>query len=205
MCSAPVVVIGVRAPLAAGQVDEGDLADRVASLLPAPLQRKLRSITTCPCMESRAPCVAQAATGLLASLLLEGVNVSRNLQDSVPGVLPGHTHGILILGAATHAPESGETPLLRCVLRLASSAAVLTSCSAAASACGTELCCWWRLPTCMMEWERDESSLTPVLPVLRALLACPTSSCTVSAHVTSTCSQQPNLAAMAEAATSSCV
>jgi hypothetical protein len=41
--------------------------------------------------------------------------------------------------------------------------------------------------TCMMECEREESSLTPVLPVLRARFACPTSSCTVSARVTSTC------------------
>ncbi len=38
---APVVVVGVGAALAAGQVDEADLAHRVARLLARALQRKL--------------------------------------------------------------------------------------------------------------------------------------------------------------------
>lgn len=41
----------------------------------------------------------------------------------------------------------------------------------------------------MMEWDREDSSLTPVLPVLRALLACATSSRMLSARDTSTCAR----------------
>lgn len=45
----------------------------------------------------------------------------------------------------------------------------------------------------MMEWDREDSSLTPVLPVLRALLACATSSRMLSARDTSTCARYEQL------------